>query len=76
MNCPVCQVKLEREFLDLPADRTKVRRDDVVTWQLTIPNKGTVRVCGHCFLLTNILDELKKINLHFRESEECQTLKT
>jgi len=57
------------ESLSIDMGGETMQRTDVTKWELTIPGKGSVRVCGRCFIQTGILDELKKINLFLRRED-------
>jgi hypothetical protein len=70
--CPVCLSELEGTTIDMGSGQT-VKRTDVTEWNLTIPGKGSVRVCGRCFIQTGILDELKKLNNYLRRNDQCLT---
>ena len=67
--CPVCLSEMENDKLNI-GNGIEMERTDVTKWELTIPGRGSVRVCGRCFIQTGILDELKKLNKIIRERED------
>jgi hypothetical protein len=70
--CPVCLSELENDTINIGSGGS-IKRTDVTKWELTIPGKGSVRVCGRCFIQTGILDELKKLNNYLRRNDQCLT---